>query len=171
MNSLKTKYTQYYVEGDDEQKLIDVLKNKLFLIKPGNVQKLNVIEKTVTDAHMRRLKTGTMVVLVFDTDTEHREVLDANIKRLTLCKTVTDVILIPQVKNLEDEIIRATDIKSIKDFLGSRSNKDFKHDFLNEKKLETKFKEHSFDINKFWSTSPTGVYNGIESQAEKIKLK
>ena len=39
---MKSKYMLYYVEGDDEKKLLDVLKTDLRLIKPGKVQKLNV---------------------------------------------------------------------------------------------------------------------------------
>ena len=72
---MKSKYVQYYVEGDDEKKLVDVLKTDLRLIKPGKVQKLNVVEQEITDIRLRTLKQGTMVVLVFDTDTGNVEIL------------------------------------------------------------------------------------------------
>lgn len=34
------KYYQYYVEGQDEEKLIQVLKTELRLIEPGKVEKI-----------------------------------------------------------------------------------------------------------------------------------
>ena len=39
MLALKSKYVLYYVEGDDEKKLLDILKTDLGVIKPGKVQK------------------------------------------------------------------------------------------------------------------------------------
>lgn len=40
---MRTKFVQYYVEGEDEEKLIQTLKYDLGIIRSGKVQKLNVI--------------------------------------------------------------------------------------------------------------------------------
>ena len=42
---MKSKYVLYYVEGEDEVKLIDVLKSNLRVIRAGKVQKLNVLDR------------------------------------------------------------------------------------------------------------------------------
>lgn len=62
------KYYQYYVEGQDEEKLIQVLKTELRLIEPGKVEKFNVVSEELTKLRIMSLKMGTIVVLVFDTD-------------------------------------------------------------------------------------------------------
>ena len=58
MITLKSKFVQYYVEGEDEQKLVNTLKTKLGVIKPGKVQKLNVVEQEITSMHLRTLSRG-----------------------------------------------------------------------------------------------------------------
>ena len=71
---------QYYVEGEDEKKLIDVLKTDMRLIIPGKVQKLNVVEQQIKKTHFINMKNHTMVVLVFDTDTGKEDILNKNIE-------------------------------------------------------------------------------------------
>lgn len=43
----QSKYYHYFVEGEDEEKLIQVLKTDLRLIVPGKVQKFNVVEAKI----------------------------------------------------------------------------------------------------------------------------
>jgi exoribonuclease II len=74
-----------------------------------------------------------------------------------------------QVKDLEDELIRSTDVKRIKDLIGCRSDSDFKRDFLKEKRLIAKLREHSFDIDKMWVTTPSEEYTEFQSAGERIK--
>ena len=74
-----------------------------------------------------------------------------------------------QVENLEDELIRSTDIKSIRDLIGCRSNKDFKRDVLKEKRLVMKLYNHNFDIDKIWASKPSSEYNGIDNMGYRIK--
>lgn len=115
---MRNKFVQYFVEGEDEEKLIHALKSDLGVIRPGKVQKLNVI---------------------------------------------------PQVHNLEDELVRSCDIKKITELLNSRSTKDFKTDFIRIKNLAQKLQEHHFDINRLWCQSPESPYQNIKNQAEKIR--
>lgn len=74
-----------------------------------------------------------------------------------------------QVKNLKDELIRSTDVKRIRDLIGCRSDSDFKRDFIKEKRLIAKLREHSFDIDKMWVTSPDIEYTVFQCAGEKIK--
>ena len=167
---MKSKFVQYYVEGEDEEKLVNVLKTKLGVIKTGKVQKLNAVEREITDARIRTLSPGTMVVLIFDTDTGQLEILDRNLKKLKACSSVSEIVTIPQVPNLEGELVRSCDIKNITELLNSKSRGDFKSDIKHISNLDSKLREHKFDINLFWARNPASPYQGIENQAAKVKL-
>ena len=43
MAAVKNSIVQYFVEGEDDKKMIDTLKTQMGLIKPGKVQVLNVV--------------------------------------------------------------------------------------------------------------------------------
>ncbi|MBP3664537.1 MAG: hypothetical protein J6J03_05180 [Tyzzerella sp.] len=167
---MRSKYIQYYVEGEDEEKLVNVLKSELRVIRPGKVQKLNVVEQEITDMRLRTLNKATMVVLVFDTDTGNVNVLNKNIKTLQNCSSVSEIVLIPQVANLEHELVRSCNIKKIEELLNSKSRSEFKSDLIHVTNLGKKLQEHRFDINRFWSETPTLAYQEIRNQASKIKL-
>ncbi len=167
---MKSKYVQYYVEGEDEKKLIDTLKTRLRVIRPGKVQKLNVVSQEITDMRLRALAPGTMVVLVFDTDAGNPDTLKKNIKRMEACAAVSEIVLIPQVSNLEGELLRSCSIRKIEELLNSKSRKEFKSDFIHVTNLDKKLLEHQFNINLFWCGTPAPPYQDIENQAAKIKL-
>lgn len=167
---VKTKYIQYYVEGDDEKKLLDILKTDLRVIKPGKVQKLNAVEQEITDIRLRLLKEGTMVVLVFDTDTRNTNILLKNIQKLNACKSVSEDVLIPQVANLEEELVYCCNIRRIEELLGNRSRTDFKTDLIPVSNLGKKLQEHQFDINRLWSRTPSRPNHEFGNGATKIKL-
>lgn len=147
----------YFVEGEDEEKLIQVLKTDLRCIVPGKVQKFNVVDKKLNKARLMSLKMGTSVVLVFDTDTGNADILRENIQFLRKEQNIKEVICITQVKNLEDELIRSCDIRQIKELTGSKSNKNYKHDMIKDSRLDKKLFEHRFDLVKFWSMTAEGL--------------
>ena len=64
--------------------------------------------------------------MVFDTDVEKVDILDENIKIIKNSNNVRDIICIPQIKNLEDELIYSTNITKIIDLLESKSKKILK---------------------------------------------
>lgn len=142
----RNKYYQYFVEGDDDKKIVDTLKTEMQLIIPGKVQKFNVVEKLLNNNHIMSLKEGTHVVLVFDIDTDNVEILKQNIRFLNTQKTVKEVICVMQVQNLEDELVRCCNIRQIKELTKSKSNKDFKTDVLHISNLEKRLKECGFDF-------------------------
>ena len=125
---MRNRNLLYFVEGDDEKKIVNTLKTDMGLICPGKVQKLNVIECNIADLHLRPLSKGTVVVLIFDTDTGNVERLKRNIKKLKTCPAVSKVITVPQVPNLEEELVRSCNIRAITELLNSKSRKEFKSD-------------------------------------------
>jgi hypothetical protein len=159
----------YFLEGECEEHIFPFLKK--YYIKSGKKMKLNLIQNKISKAITRTFKSNTVVVIVFDTDTSTGvSILEYNIAELKKEKNVKDIILIPQVKNFEDELKKSTNIRQIKEFTGSLSNSDFKRDFLKITNLESKFKMHKFDIKKFWASNPTDLYQSLKNMSEKIKL-
>jgi hypothetical protein len=150
----KNELFQFYVEGEDEKKIIETLKKDMNLIKSGKIEVLNVIQKEIKGARIRTLKTGTIVVLVYDTDVDKTDILDRNIKSLEASKHIKRIICIPQVKNLEDELVRATDVRQAKDLLGSKTETDYKRELIKCTNLDKKLQEKKFDISKFWCKIP-----------------
>ncbi len=157
------------MEGQDERRLIEVLKTDMRLIQPGKIQVLNVVQERITDSKLNILSEGTILIFVFDTDTDNVDVLNENIKKAKKSSRVKNVYCITQVKNLEDELIRSTDIKRIEDLLKSKSKSDFKRDFNNEKNLKQKLEAHSFDLNKLWCKEPQGVFKNIVNEGRVVK--
>ena len=167
---MKSKFVQYYVEGEDEKKIINVLKSDLKVISPGKVQKLNVVTQKITDMRLRTLALGTMVVFVFDTDRGEVDMLKENIEIVKACPSVSEIILIPQVPNIEGELVRSCDIKKIEDLLNSKSRHEFKSDLIRVSNLDKKLLEHQFDIKLFWCGIPAPPYQDIDNRAAKVKI-
>ena len=82
---------------------------------------------------------------------------------------IKEVIIIPQVSKLEDELVRSCNIRQIKELLNSNTNDEFKHDVLGVTNLDAKLRQHQFDINKFWTSTPPAPYQNIPNQAAKVK--
>lgn len=53
------QYYHYFVEGRDEEKIINTLKSDLQLIKAGKVQIFNVVEQKLTKPRLMLLKNNT----------------------------------------------------------------------------------------------------------------
>lgn len=163
------EFFQYYVEGEDEEKLINVLKSDMQCIEAGKVQVFNPVTEKITAMRLRTLKKNTTVIFVFDTDVGDSKILEENIKTLNKCPNVKGVYCIPQVRNIEDELVYACNIKTIDDLLGTSGSKEFKKRIISEKNLKKKLEQAGFDIHKLWSSVPDGNFKGIENVSEKIK--
>lgn len=163
------KYFHYFVEGDDDRKIINTLKTDFQLIIPGKVDKFNVVDKTLKKNHLMSIKAGTTVVLVFDTDTGNTDILKKNIEFLSKQNNIKDVICITQIENLEDELVRSTSVKEIRELTKSRSNSEFKTDVLHISNLKKRLEECSFDFTKFWSCQPKNEYKDIVNEADRIR--
>lgn len=138
MKKSATKYYQYFVEGEDEKKIINTLKSDMEIIKAGKVQVVNCVQEKLSPLRLMNLKDGTAVVLVFDTDAGNLSVLQENIKLLQKQRNISEVICVMQVKNLEEELVRACNIKQVKYLLGVSSNKDYKSALIKEFEQKTR---------------------------------
>lgn len=98
-------------------------------------------------------------------------ILSENIRIAKKSSNIKDVYYVPQVKNIEDELIRAMDLKNIEELLNSKSKRDFKRDMLRERNLKSKFELHHFDIQKIWAKNPATPFDKIINHSMKIKIK
>lgn len=164
-------YYRYYVEGENEKNLLEVLKSDLFFIRSGKIEKFNVVQKKFNKINIRTLKDNTIVVLVYDTDTEYTQILEQNLEFLKRQSAVKEIICIPQVYNLEDELIYACNIKNIKELTNSISNKNYKTDLNKCTNLDSRLKDCKFNIVKFWSKIPKNQFEKFGNAADKIKIR
>ena len=134
---------QYYVEGECEQKLVKTLVAHN-LILPGQTDVLNPVQDHIKSTHLRKLPAKTTVVLIFDTDKNNLDILRTNIQFLKQHPNIKKIITVPQVTNLEKELIRCTDIHQIRQLLNCKTNSEFKTAFIEEKRLYEKLQSHHF---------------------------
>ena len=161
----------YYVEGNCEKKLIDEFKKQQLPIISGKIDVFNAVQEEFTNTRLRMLPENTVVILVFDTDTGIVEILNRNLEILKKHPRVKETWCVMQVQNLEDELKRSTDIREIKELLGSKSNSEYKHDFIIEKNLYKKLMSREFDYEKIWVTKPGKEYDGVSNDGIKIKTR
>lgn len=142
----------YFTEGETEEEIITILK-KEGLIYPGKISVFNLLQNPISKARIRSISNGTTVLIVFDTDIQDQskiEQLNENIKMLSRVKEIKEIILIPQNRNLEEELLSSTRITSIKELLGSKSDKDFKRDIRTCSNIFKRLESNGFDETIFW---------------------
>ena len=163
---------QYYVEGKDEKAIIDVLKQEFRCIETGKVEVFNVVQDKLNAIRIRTLKSGTTVILVYDTDIDvNTETLKYNVEFLKSQSAVKKVICIPQVKNLEDELLRACNINNVTQITNSASKKDYKADLIKCTNLGSRLKKCGFDITKFWNEIHKNSFKEFENNSGSIKRR
>ena len=123
----------YYVEGSCEQQLIAALKEAPERLIPGKIKAFNVVQNLIPKSQMLSIQAGTTVVLVFDTDVPQTSNLKKNLELLTRYCGKLKIIFLPQVLNLEDELVRCTDVRTAMELTKSGSVKNFKTDFCKMK--------------------------------------
>lgn len=157
----------YLVEGACEKKIIETFKEQKNLIVSGKVIVFNAVQDRISPVFLRTIQDNTICILVFDTDTANVDILEENIHKLQ--DNRKKVWLVLQVNNLEDELVRCTDVSEVKYLTGSTTNSEFKHDLINEKRLFDKLMKHHFDFTKIWITRPDGVFRHFINEGQKIK--
>lgn len=141
------KYYHYYVEGEDDRKIVNTLKTDFQLIESGKVDKFNVVQKELNMNHMRVLKKGTIVVLVFDTDTQNADILKRNIEFLK----------------------RQSFVRKINELTKSKTESEFKRDVLSMNNLKNRLEECGFSFEKFWASKPKGFFADIPNDSDQIR--
>lgn len=162
---------QYYVEGEDEKCLVQVLKTELRCIEPGKVQKLNAVQERFKIGHIRTLKADTIIVLIYDTDKEQTDILQENINFLKKQGAVKSVLCIPQIKNLEEELVYSCNMKKVGELTHSETISDFKGAIIGCSNLGARLKQCGFSVNKLWSRIPVNTFSKFGNNADKIKKK
>ena len=158
---MKSERIRYFVEGECEKKLIDALKSSYFL-PSGKVTVFNALTKVFSNSRLMDLTTGSIVILVFDTDGEQDiSILNNNISVLKKHVSNVKVFNLISVRNLEDELVRSTIISNIEELTGSRSRTDFKSSFLRLKDCLNVLQRHGFNFDLMWCTKPDGVFSGF----------
>lgn len=167
----KREIYHYYVEGEDEKKLLEVLKRDFGCIESGKIDKVNVMQTRFSAARIRTLKPDTIVVLIYDTDVEDGlAILRDNVDFLSKQKGIKQVICIPQVRNLEEELLRACNIKNITELTKSDSKTNYKRDLISCSNLAHRLSTCGFDITKLWNRMPNNKFMKFGNGAERIKI-
>lgn len=159
----------YFVEGECEAKLINALKEIPAVIRPGKVKIINVIQNLLSASQLVQIQVGTTVVLVFDTDVLKTDCLQENIRQLRKKCTKVEVVFLPQVRNLEEELVRSTDVEQASELTRSRSNRDFKRDFCAATNARHLLDRHNLMLSKLWTTHPPEEFSFVVSNSDIIK--
>ena len=162
----------YYVEGPCEQQLVAALKESPSKLIPGKVKVYNFVQNLIPKSQMLSIQSGTTVVLAFDTDVEQTTNLKKNLELLNRYCGKLHIVFLPQVLNLEDELVRCTDVKSVIELTKSKGIRNFKTDFckLKTKECRTMLERHGLKIEQIWSTKVPEVFSFAESNSDQIKL-
>ena len=162
----------YYCEGEDDQKLIDALKSSPSKIQPGKSKKLNVVQNLIPKSILLGIKPDTNVVLIFDTDvTTNLDVVKKNIENIKKYCRGVKIINLLQVKNLEDELVRCTDVKSVLKLTKSKSLSNFKADFrkMKNEQCRNMLDRHKINVDRLWTTKAPGEFEFAERNSSAIK--
>lgn len=162
----------YYVEGPCEQQLIAALKESPAKLVPGKVKIFNVVQNLIPKSQMLSIQAGTIVILVFDTDVPVTANLQKNLELLRRYCRKLRIVFLPQVLNLEDELTRCTDVKSVTELTKSNSIRNFKTDFckLKVKDCRAMLERHGLDVTKLWTTTVPSAFSFIEGNSNQAKL-
>lgn len=162
----------YFVEGPCEDKLISAIKLNPSIIIPGKVKVYNVIQELIPNSQLLAIPQGALVVFVYDTDVDNTEYIKKNIKRVKqYCRNVKLVNLM-QVKNFEEELERATDVKRVQELTKSSSIKNFKADFcrLKDQECRNMLERHRFDVHQMWNKKASEVFAFAEKERDAGKV-
>ncbi len=159
----------YFVEGQCEEKFLDALKQNPSKIHSGRVKVLNVITSLISRSQLISIPAGATIVFVFDTDVPVTEQLKKNIEHVKKFCTNVKVLFVPQVLNLEDELMRCTDVKNVTELTHSQTIRDFKRDFCALTNCRDTLNRHQLDMLKLWSQNPPAIFHFISQDSKKIK--
>ena len=77
----------------------------------------------------------------------------------------------PQVLNLEDELVRCTDVRTAMELTKSGSVKNFKTDFckMKTKDCRSMLERHKLDYARLWMTKTPEAFKFVENNSFQIK--
>lgn len=163
----------YYVEGPCEQQLISALKETPEKLIPGKIKVFNVVQNLIPKSQMLSIQTGTTIVLVFDTDVSLSSTLKKNIELLVRYCGKLKIIFLPQVFNLEEELVRCSDVKNVTELTKSSSIQKFKTDFckMKTKDCRAMLERHKLDYTRIWMTKAPEAFTFVENNCSLVKKR
>ena len=74
--------------------------------------------------------------------------------------------------DLEDELVRCTDVKSVVELTQSKGIRNFKTDFckLKTKECRAMLERHGLKMDQLWISKVPEVFSFVESNSDQIKL-
>lgn len=162
----------YYVEGPCEQQLVAALKENPAKLIPGKIKVYNVVQNLIPKSQLLSIQCGTTIVLVFDTDVEQTTNLKKNLERLRKYCGRLYIVYLPQVLNLEDELVRCTDVQNVVDLTRSNGVRNFKTDFckLKVKDCRAMLERYGLKTERLWTTKVSEAFAFVESNSNRIKV-
>ena len=146
-------------------------------IVSGKSIKFNIVQNNISNSQLLSLNKSTVVIIIFDNDVLQDYTQNQNIIRKRIVENINllkkyckQVVVICQYDNIEDELIKSTNIKKIKELLNSKSDSDWKSDVIKEKNLIKKLIDKKFDVSKFWLGKVPTFINKVED-SKRIKIK
>ena len=163
----------YFVEGSCEKQLISALKEAPAKLVPGKIKVFNTVQNIIPKSQILSIQSGTMVVLVFDTDVSETTKLKKNIELLKRYCGKIKIIFLAQVLNFEEELVRCSDVKVVTELTKSDSLNNFKTDFCRMKIKDCRLmlKRHNLDCLRLWATKVPKHFAFIENNCSNIKIK
>ena len=82
------------------------------------------------------------------------------------------VVFLAQVMNLEDELVRCTDVKKVTELTKSASIMNFKTDFCRMKSKDCRLmlERHKISCECLWASSPPDAFAFIEKNSRYVKI-
>ena len=152
--------------------MIAALKETPARLIPGKVKVFNVVQNLIPKSQMLSIQAGTTVVLVFDTDVSQTSNLKKNLELLTRYCGKLKIIFLPQVLNLENELVSCTDVRTVMELTKSGSVKNFKTDFckIKTKDCRSMLEHHKLDYPRLWMTKAPEAFNFVDNNSFQIKI-
>lgn len=140
---------QYLVEGENEQAIINAIKGE-FIIS-GKVDVFNCLEKNVS-LKIRTIKAPECIIVI-DIDVlskAHKDCLITNANKLQ--KSGKKVTIISQNRNLEEELIRASNLDGILNMYNVDTIEKHKSKLNKDRDVRSTLSKIDFDYSLFWNT-------------------
>lgn len=162
----------YYVEGECEERFLAAMKLQPAKLVPGRVRVFNVVQNLIPKSQLLEIQRGSIIVLVFDTDVMKTDYLQKNMGRLKkYCRKVR-IVFLPQVLDFEDELVRNTDVREVRELTKSSTNKEFKRDFcrMTAQTCRQTLDHHHLDMNRMWSSTLPDGFSFVLKNSKIVKL-
>ena len=143
--------TLHFVEGQCEEALLRSLILDFGLLPSGRIKVLNICQRKFPKSLIFSLKPGSRLIFIFDTDAGNPSFVEESLKMVENMTSGVELIVVPQCRNLEDDLMHSCSLREIKQLTKSRSNKDFKSDFLGSCSIGRLLRMNGFDFSKLWT--------------------